>query len=66
MLISFTEEKEKAEQELDKALQQYQMYKDEQFYDQERVGHTKLSSLSNKNNGAPHLYALLSPIYHSL
>ena len=35
--ISFTEEKEKAEQELDKALQQYQMYKDEQFYDQERV-----------------------------
>lgn len=34
--ISFTEEKEKAEQELDKALQQYQMYKDEQFYDQER------------------------------
>ena len=35
--ISFTEEKEKAEQELDKALQQYQKFKDDQFYEQERV-----------------------------
>ncbi|XP_063675495.1 coiled-coil domain-containing protein 81-like isoform X2 [Bolinopsis microptera] len=34
--ISFTEEKAKAEQELDRVLQQYQMFKDDQFYDQER------------------------------